>query len=492
MKYTKVKSKTVQDNTGNVTELPVLLIEKNEEVTPLWSLHRYCLKYKTRSLSWHNKLIYAVTLLLEYMEANHDSFTSPKELFESFADAVHTGTIDEEGYDPSDLYWLPRRIQNARQLLMELSYYSDWMHKEYGTLPLNPWREATNYEERLKWIAIINKNEFSFLGHTADYTKMSEIAKRVRNVVERKTPVGEHGEVKFFPEDKINELLMEGFKVSNKTDNILNQYNWRDIAITILMHGGGLRLSECFHLWVHDVFPDPDDNDLPIVRVYHPSDGAAPKDFKMPNGKYLSNRAEYLLMKYGLKPRNEYLDIRHAGWKNPKMTDTQQNFLQVHWFPKDWGYLFMQVWKMYLTQRLRKKIADTHPYLFVSFNKKQHGEIYSIKSFRESHERAVRKIGLTVGKAFGTTPHGHRHAYGQRLSNAKVDPLITQAGLHHKSPESQKVYTEPTIARITEELSKANTALDSGEKLPMIVDLDAWHEEERKKQKQYIQKGKKR
>ena len=491
MKYTKVKSKTIQDNTGIVIELPVLLIEKDGHVNPLLPLHRYCMKYKIRSCSWHDNLIYVVTLLLDYIEANHDSFSTPKDLFESFADAIHTGTINEEGYDPSGLYWLPKRTYRVKILLNQLSEFSDWMHKEYGSIPLNPWREATIYEERLRWVALINKNERSFLGHIADLDKMSEIAKRVRNVVERKTPVGEHGGAKLFPEDKIKELLFEGFRKLDKDENILNKYNWRDIAITILMHGGGLRRSECFHLWVHDVFPDPYNSDLAIVRIYHPSDGAAPKDFKLPDGKYISNRKAYLRIKYGLKPRNEYYssDFRHVGWKNPKMTDIQQNFMQVHWFPKDWGYLFMQVWKMYLAQRIYERIPDTHPYLFVSFKGKQHGEMYSRQSFRQSHEKAIRKIGLTVGKLLGTTPHGHRHAYGQRLSNAKVDPIITQAGLHHKSPESQLVYTEPTIARITEVLSKANTALDNGVQLPMIVDLDAWHKQERKKQKYFIRKG---
>ena len=41
-----------------------------------------------------------------------------------------------------------------------------------------------------------------------------------------------------------------------------------------------------------------------------------------------------------------------------------------------------------------------------------------LRTQRESHEKAVEKIGLTVGKHYGTTPHGHRHAYGRRLKNA--------------------------------------------------------------------------
>ena len=90
----------------------------------------------------------------------------------------------------------------------------------------------------------------------------------------------------------------------------------------------------------------------------------------------------------------------------------------------------------------------------------------------------------------GTTAHGHRHAYGQRVSNAKIDRQVIQAGMHHKSDESQDVYTEPTIDRVTRELAVASEALNNGEQLPMNVDPDAWLNQERKKQKKWIQKGK--
>lgn len=83
----------------------------------------------------------------------------------------------------------------------------------------------------------------------------------------------------------------------------------------------------------------------------------------MPDGRYLTNRDAYIRMKYGLLPRNRLVGIQHAGWKNPKMSDNKQNYMQVHWFPRQWGYLFMQVWKMYMAQRIHNKIPDTHPFL---------------------------------------------------------------------------------------------------------------------------------
>jgi hypothetical protein len=492
MRHVKVVSKTIRDNTGMSIETPTMIIEQNGEVIPLWQLHEYLIKNQSKSNSWRNKLIQAVGLLLDYLDANHNGFLNPKDFFESFVDAIYSGTINEEGIDPSGLYWLPKRTITANPLLFSLSEFSDWLHKEYGATQLNPWREATNYEERLNWMAQINKSHRSFLGHLDSNLKMSETAKKARSIKQRRVPSGDSGAVKFFPEDKISDLLWEGFKKSDKKNNLsfLEKYNWRDIAITILIHGGGLRISEPFHIWIHDVMPDPYDPQLALVRVYHPIEGSAPKDFKMPDGKYLTNRDAYIRMKYALLPRNKLVGIRRAGWKNPKMSDNKQNYMQVHWFPRQWGYLFMQVWKMYMAQRIHNKIPDTHPFLFVSFDDKNKGEMYTIESFKQSHARAVQKIGLTVGKMLGTTAHGHRHAYGQRISNAKIDRQVIKAGMHHKSDDAQDVYTEPTIDRVTRELASASEALNNGEQLPMKVDLDAWFNQEQKLKKHWIRRRK--
>lgn len=40
-------------------------------------------------------------------------------------------------------------------------------------------REATKYEERLNWMALINISHRSFLGHLDSNLKMSETAKRL-------------------------------------------------------------------------------------------------------------------------------------------------------------------------------------------------------------------------------------------------------------------------------------------------------------------------
>lgn len=490
MRHVQVTTKTYRDNTGRSIDLPTLLIEHNGDTMLLEQLYRYQIKNYGKGRSWHKKLVQATGLLLDYMEANQKYYNSAKEFFNTFTESLYSGTINEEGLDPSGLYWLPKRVETANMLLSALNGLSDWLYEEYGAVQLNPWRKATRYEERLNWMAQINKSQNSFLGHLDDVHVIAETAKSARNVVRRRKSYSSKGDTKAFPENKIHELLWEGFKKTRKNDklDLVDRYNWRDIAITILMHGGGLRHSEVFHLWVQDVLPDPEDPNFAVVRIYHPSEGRAPQDFKNPTtGKYITDRESYLLLKYGLLPRNMYSahDKRFVGWKEPRLDNDKDKYMHVYWFSKEWGYIFMYVWKMYMTKRLRDGIKDTHPFAFVSHSPKTLGEMMPLRTQMESHKKAVEKIGLIVSKREGTTPHGHRHAYGQRLKKANVDARIIQVSMHHKSIESHKVYTEPTVAEVTTFLNNATTSLDNSYIVPMNDEIDAWMNEETKEQKRY-------
>lgn len=497
MSHVRVTAKVVTDDTGIKVEIPVILVEQEGQCVALEPLVNYLMaNSQAKSLSWMNKVCQAVGMLLDYMATNHAHFDKPQDLFDTFAQRIYTGTTGADGRDPSGLYWLPKRTQTAKQLLNTLSEFSDWMHAKYGATPLNPWREATAYEQHLNWAAFINKTQRSFLGHLDSYAEATEAAKHARNIRQRRTPTGDHGETKAFPDDRFMDLLFVGFTVPGKQDSpdIVERYDWRGICITILMHWGGLRVSEPFHLWVYDVMTNPLAPDEATVRVYHPIDGAAPKDFRGANGRFLPNREAYLKARHpGYRPRHTETGNRKAGWKNPKLDDTVQNFMHVHWLPTGiGGRLFLQAWKLYMYQRMRAKIgADSHPFLFVSFRGAQHGEPYTIDAYRDAHARAVRRIGLVPGKMNGTTHHGHRHAHGQRMRRGEAGSIVTQKALHHRSIESQAVYTEPSIAEVTCALEAATNALASGQSLPMAPDLDAFILAERKEQKHHLtRKGK--
>ena len=230
MNYVKIYTKTYRDNSARYIELPSLLIEQDGETKVFEQLLKYQIKYSHKSKTWHNKLIQSVSLLFDYMNANPNNYVSAKDFFELFAEAIYSGTIDEEGNDPSGLYWLPKKAQTANTLLSSLSDFSDWLYINYKTEQLNPWREATRYEERLKYMALINRSERSFLGHLDDIHDISETAKTVRNVVTHKNPYAVRNGTKAFPEDKIEKLLREGFKKTRKGYelDLIDGYNWRD------------------------------------------------------------------------------------------------------------------------------------------------------------------------------------------------------------------------------------------------------------------------
>ena len=458
MTHTVVYYKVARDNTGIHEEIPVILTE----LGPLYPLIQYVLKNKLMlSESNLNKLVQAVGLLIDYMEANHQAFENPKDLFNTFVRRLYSGTIGLEGNDPSGLYWDARSPAVVRVLVNHLSKFSDWMAQEQGTKELNPWRQATRAEEQLAWAAWQHQKNRSFLAHTMDIDAAALKVSRARSVLLKRTPVIDREPVKFFPEDRMADLLFKGFIVPGKQKSlrIEERLNLRDILITMLMHYGGLRMSEPFHLFIHDVIPDETAPGEALVKVYHPSLGQAPTDRRDAKGKtVVCDRATYLRDKYGLLPRTDYKSSHtlHAGWKGNAL-DSKQHFMHVHWVPRWAGALFWKLWVFYMAQR--DQLNPDHPFAFVT----REGKPYSIDAFEDAHANALKRIGLVAAKSLGTTPHAHRHAYGQRLADLQLDAIFVKKALHHKSLESQSVYVEPDRAKLKRAINAALTRSEGTE-----------------------------
>jgi integrase len=85
----------------------------------------------------------------------------------------------------------------------------------------------------------------------------------------------------------------------------------------------------------------------------------------------------------------------------------------------------------------------------------QEGEPLGVGSFSKSHSSAVRRIGLEPVKELGASPHGHRHAYGQRLKKGGLSTKEIQVAMHHVSPLSQDVYTQASAADVREAIETA-------------------------------------
>jgi len=459
MQHITLRGKVHIDNTGVKNEIPVIVTEYG----PLQPLVDYFLAHiQDRSVAWMTKTAQAVGLLIDYMAANHDCFDDPRELFETFNQRLYTGTVGYDGNDPSGLYWNGRNPAVVRVLVNCVTGFSDWMAGEQGTKPLNPWREATRSEEMLAWAVWHHKRDRAFLIHTWDRESASLAMTHACNALLKRTPMIDHEPVKRFPAERINDLLFKGFIVpgKQKSPRLEERLNLRDILITLLMHFGGLRMSETFHLYMHDVVPDPINADCALVRIYHPSLGTAPPDWLDARGKPTRcNRLTYLNGKYALRPRNEYAvtDQLFAGWKGNAL-DSEDHCIYVNWFPQWPGELFWKLWVLYMAQRTQ--LECDHPFAFVT----KEGKPYAIDSYERQHRRAVERIGLQVAKTMGTSPHGHRHAYGQALADAGIDQIFIKKAMHLKTLDSHVVYTEPDRAKLV----RALEAVAEQEKTPVL------------------------
>src|SRR5690606_888566 len=189
MQTVKVIAKVVHDNSGVFTEVPVLLDENKHVIKPLLD---YTLKLKRdgRSHSSLTKLIKAAQLLLEYMVSNMECFATPQSMFESFSTRLYTGTINDEGIDPSGLFWLPHSPSVARSHIYLLTQLTDWLADQQNAQPLNPLIKADNFTQRLNYAAWFRKNHNDFLGHIKD-KHINSTVRKARSV-QGKTPLGKN------------------------------------------------------------------------------------------------------------------------------------------------------------------------------------------------------------------------------------------------------------------------------------------------------------
>ena len=454
MPFSVVRGRVITDSTGVSVDMPVLMGPDG----PVLPLVDYCLSVH-RSLAWQEKLIRAAKLFLEYLEVNTIRGEEEWRIFRNFSYAILNGTIDRETQeDPSGLYWAGIDVRDANFMITQLSDWFEWMGFEESqrAAKFNPLYQGNDYDKKIRQKAYEYRRSKAFLGHAWSGKPRVSQARLIRG--ERQPKVFPKQPPKF-PEENFEELLLKGFNVAGK-------YDYRDILITLLMFGGGLRVSEPFHLYMADVQPHWEDPSVAFVAVHHPSLGNAPNHWKNNSG-HRGSRREYLSANFGLPVRNLSLGMHHAGWKHPALDDHW--FMQVHWFPEEYGRWFLRVWERYLSQV--STIPRSHPYAWINTDQNV-GGAYTIKQYEKKLQRAVERIGLVYGKSYGTTAHGFRHAYAKRAQRGGIDPILIQRMMHHCSPDSQMVYTQPEVRETIAAIRSASQILrDSHSKIPSVIPL---------------------
>ena len=459
----KLKAKIVIDNSGIASELPVIVTEQGV-LDPLLC---YLLHHQhDRSSPWSEKVVHATYLLMQYMEANQDCFSDPGQLFESFVQRLYTGTIGDDGFDYSGLYWFPMTTKTANTYINSLTGLTDYLANNQGVQSINPLCEASSFDKRLNYAAWFRRNQHDFLGHIKRQGVSNTITE-ARNIRGRRAVVSVHDDVIGFPERLFENFFRFGMGGSKD-----ERVSVRNQLILLMMHFAGCRESDCLHLWVQDVYVDPANSDGVIVRLYHPEEGLAPDGWRGRNG--ITNRAAYLREQYALTPRNRLTGTKRVGWKY-NVADHKDNYIQLQWFPQQASILFAQLWHRYI--HYLAAIDRHHPYAFVSFDPQSLGQPLTINAFKDAYKKALYRIAETPSKINGRSPHAHRHALGRRLAQAGVHPRIIQKTLHHKSLASQEPYTAPGITQVTEVLNQAYAFLEEKAEIgKALLPVSNWSE----------------
>lgn len=425
---------------ANVFSLPLIFV--NEEL--LVSYAKYAYEKRHKSSSWHQKSASSVALFIKYLVSRRKDFSDPISCFKSFVDDLEFGTIDPTtSADPSNLFWTAKSLQSLGKTISYITKFNEYnynkakeiaveKHVPLKALLLNKKRTATFFERHVNLAAWHHKHSNSFLAHTKTKDK-SQI--NVTYSVKPSYRAQNQTKLYTFDSELIFDLLC-GFTTRVKIGSFIQTHNLRDILITILLHFGGLRVSEPFHLFVEDIMENPNHSGEALVKLYHP------------------NSRRERLAKMGLRPRTDKRNPHsyYSGWKSQYINDVTT----VKWFPIEAGAWFWDLWVLYMMQQRVESPQDRiHPFAFTNRN----GDPASYGSFLQAHKRAVERIGLIVTKENGTTPHSHRHRYGSEIWEVTKDSVILQKALRHSSPSSQYIYIHPSDEKIRSELHNGYAAL---------------------------------
>ena len=421
----KLATRYTDTASGNTHQLPAIYTRSGILVSHL----RYLAWNSDKSQSWREQSTHSVRLLIDYVESV-PGFRQATPLLKNFTEALVTGTIDYQACDdPLGLFWKPRTLSQANNILAHITRYTDFLAQQDGheKSRANPFREANSWEQRMNWCAYYHKHANVFLNHLSSSVAARQATAKRRLIYTPPQLAISNDKAERFPESKIEELLNRGFVTKSGTD-------YRSQAMTMLMNYGGLRKSEIFHIYTSDIEPNPNHPDEALVRVYHPEYGRSP----LPKYK---NRAEYLASEWNLKPRNKYriTERLYSGWKSPLMT-SKEGYFEVIFNPTYKAKEFLLIWAKYLRFQWVEPKTRSHPFAFTNSTSGPD----TLKAFQKRHKLAVERIGLECKKEYGTTEHGHRHAYGYRARKQGLTQVELQKAMHHKSPNSCLVYITPT------------------------------------------------
>lgn len=422
----------------------ILLIVGSQPLEQLLDFFRE----KCLSLSAERSYAQATGRFIEWLSVRSSEFHDKDRrrlLYTAFVHDLRFGTY-RDGQEVYGLNWRPISQANLKRLTKALLEFSDWLGLRHGATMLNPIHHHASYADQLIFWRRWNKQKAtSLFAHLKSKRRKTSAASEGRALALPGANNALLPEVKAFPAERINDLLLNGFiNPRHATDSRpWVKYDLRDILITLLCVYGGCRSSEPLHLWVEDVFVDPDDPTLALVLIHEPSDGVANYTDPRTGSQRTTSRADFLQRFCdGKVPLTHETGRRHSGWKGCLLTHRERRAFQVFWVDKNAGRVFLTLWRMYI-QHVRP-VTPQNPWAFLTKDAQPLG----VEGFNDAFNAAVRRIRLVPAKWAGTTSHGLRHRYGQWLNDLGLGDKEGQVAMHHLNAKSQEVYRQLGVAKV--------------------------------------------
>ncbi|MGE5503962.1 MAG: hypothetical protein ACM31L_06015 [Actinomycetota bacterium] len=438
--------------------LPILILVDGEVFTlgVEWLCSQGLVDKASKTLG---EAVKAIGLLYDYYYAAyrgrsiaHDDI---EKLLLLFGEALLYGTINENGDCPFGLYWRARPDRAAR-LTRYVEKFCKFVSGQNQLKASGAELELLNTAIR-SWGCVDKRYEGSLLSHLRNSRRTMPSPSLVRS---RGSVAVNEGRPTPFPEEYIVPLLIDGCKrqrcLSDRSlPENFRKYNVRNQLAFLLLLGGGLRTEELFHIFANDVYPMADGRAR--VNLYHPVRGAITWRPLGSASQITTQRDRFLRERYGTIPRNLY-DDKHshwAGWKGLLLTHGAPLFYtEVFWIYPTLARLFLHLHTQYIAY-VRSRCGAGHPYYFISLGRSSMGDPWTVASFQEAWQGALKKIGLSQNKLLGTNPHAARHWYGQRAADLGIDPRIRQVMMHHRNVISQLRYQRPSAEQVNHHIENA-------------------------------------
>jgi site-specific recombinase XerD len=441
---------------GTVISLPVLLQDGKINAVVLAYLHwMHCYQgVSQRSLARH---ILGLQRFSTYW-LRHGDRLQGESLLRGFFETLVAGD--------AELVWTPLRYQTAANYFDTVNMLADWLTDE-GQAFLNDSKAVhpnPKVDRALGWYEQLagfqRQVRTRMLAHLYPSTRKGRGLTKTRQVDPRRMGGKRITTVTHGSAEKKAMRFEEYHRL------IRHEQNVRDLLLWLLLGAGGLRLSEPLHLFCTDIQAIGREADVVLA---HPSEATVPTV----NGTgrpCMIKRGVYLRDHYRLKPRNDLplSNPLHAGWKGMAIEDSENLWSRVTWLLPVYGVLFWQAHVQYM--KIRGRLAGSaHPYYFVNL-RRNIGAPLTYENAKGTLERATHRLAIQGPQ----NPHSMRHMYGHTMQNRFGVPRhAVQRAMHHTSPESTEVYTQPTSAEIRKQLEAAQEreAIGHLSSLPALQNL---------------------